>query len=106
MINFTGGKSEKKIDIITRKAKQAGISFTDKLIEIAGSEEDLKRLYSSTEKKLQKERLELEQQREEFKKQEEELERLKIANQKEIEENKRQKEINKQQKVEIEDIKS
>ncbi len=106
MINFTGtAKSEKKIDIISRKARQAGISFNDKLIETAGSEEDLKRLYSSTEKKLQKERLELEQQREEFKKQEEELEKLKIANQKEIEENKRQKEINKEQKEEIEELK-
>ena len=98
MIMFNNDRSEKEIQIISRNAKKAGISFNDKLIEIAGSEEDLKKLFSSTDRKLKKERLELEQQRIEFAKKQEELDRLKIANQKEIEENKRQKEINKQQK--------
>ncbi len=105
MINFNNSKADKVINILTRNAKKAGISFNDKLIEIAGNEEDLKRLFSTTDKKLKKERLELEQQRAEFAKQQEELERLQIANLKEIEENKRQKEINKHQKVEIEELK-
>jgi len=106
MIDFTGAnKSNRKIDINTRRAKAGGISFNDRLIEIGGREEDLKRIYSSIEKRLQDERRKLEKQRAEFSKQEEELGRLQIANQKEIEENKRQKEINKQQKIEIENQK-
>ena len=103
MVNFTGkNKTDRVVDLLSRRAKLSGLSFKDKLIEIAGREEDLKRLVSSADKRLQKERLELEQKKAEFAKLEQELEQLKIANEKEIEENKRQKEINKQQKEEIE----
>lgn len=106
MINFKEKNSAGQVvDIISKRAKDGGITFNDKLISIAGKDEDLRRLVSRTDRNLQKEKQKLEEQRAEFAKQEEDLERLKRENVKEREENVRQKELNKQQNIEIENQK-
>lgn len=106
MVNFKEKNSAGRVvDILSRRAKDAGITFKDKLISIAGGDDDLRRLYSKTDRELQKEKQKLEEQRAEIAKQEEDLERLKSENIKERAENLRQKELNKQQRAEIENQK-
>jgi len=103
MINLLPSSAGKKrVELNKKLAASAGLSFGRDLMRYGGSEDELRRMVSQTEKELEAERQKLEKQRAELARQTTELERLKRENRKEREENARQKEINKRQKQEIE----